>query len=164
MDRTAHKAFRDASWASPDEVREFVAAAVPFTRKDVEQLLVTLADPALDKDTPHHKNRCAAFRALMLAAPDPANFTPIATAMPTLDPLALRTVAGLMPRLNDSEAHVPLCVALGCGNAFGGHGTSVAVATGTRPAEAYAASTALVVIKIQGRGRSGGSGPCRTAA
>ena len=117
MDRTAHKAFRDASWASPDEVREFVAAAVPFTRKDVEQLLVTLADPALDKDTPHHKNRCAAFRALMLAAPDPANFTPIATAMPTLDPLALRTVAGLMPRLNDSEAHVPLCVALGCGNA-----------------------------------------------
>jgi twitching motility protein PilT len=116
VDRTAHKAFRDAAWASPDEVRNFVAASIPFTRKDVELLLATLTEPALDKNTPHHKNRCAAFRALMLAAPDPANFLPIASALPTLDPQALRAIAGVLPRLNDSEAHAPLCAALGCAN------------------------------------------------
>ena len=79
-------------------------------------MLVTLADPALDKTGPHHKNRCIAFRNVVLSAPEPAYFTPIAQAMPTLDAVALRAVAGMLPRLNDSEAHAPLCAALGCAN------------------------------------------------
>ncbi len=116
MDRVAHKAFRDATWASPEELRAFVEGALPIGKRDVEAMLATLADPALDKASPHHKNRCSAFKGVVSAAPDPSYFAPIAGAMPTLDALALRAVAGLLPRLNDSEAHHPLCVALGCGN------------------------------------------------
>lgn len=117
LDRLAHRTFRDALWGSAAELREFAASCLPITRKDVEQMLAAMADPALDKDSPYHKNRCIAFREIVLGAPDPANFTPIAQAMPTLDPVALRAVAGILPRLNDSEAHMPLCVALGCPNA-----------------------------------------------
>jgi twitching motility protein PilT len=117
VDRNGHKAFREALWTSPDDLSAFVASCLPITKRDVEQLLATLADAALDKDGPHHKNRCIAFRNLILAAPDTQYFAPIAGAMPTLDPIALKAVAGLMPRINDSEAHAPLCAALGCPNA-----------------------------------------------
>jgi twitching motility protein PilT len=117
VDRTSHRAFHDAAWASADELRDFAAACLPITRRDVEQMLATMADPALDKTGPHHKNRCIAFRTVVLSAPDPAFFTPIAQAMPSLDALALRAIAGVLPRVNDSEAHQPLCVALGCANA-----------------------------------------------
>lgn len=117
MDRNAIRIFRDASWGSVDELRGYLESVPALQRRDVEQLLAILREPGLAKDGPHHRNRCAAFKTLCLNAPDPSFFAPIADALPGLDSIALKAAAAVLPRVNDVEAHAPLCKALGSPNA-----------------------------------------------
>jgi twitching motility protein PilT len=113
VDRKQLRELRDATWASVDDLRAFVESVGALSRKDVEALVEVMLDPGLERSGPYHKNRCSAFRAICLAAPDASHFVPLANAIVKADPMLRRALAAILPRANDVQHHGILCVALG---------------------------------------------------
>jgi twitching motility protein PilT len=113
LDRKRLRELRDATWRSVDELREFVDAVAPLSRKDAEALLDVLLDPKLEASGPFHKNRCSAFKNACLAAPDSSLFAPLAKALPKADPMLREALGAILPKVNDVGEHGLLCVALG---------------------------------------------------
>ncbi|UJR83398.1 PilT/PilU family type 4a pilus ATPase [Sandaracinus amylolyticus] len=107
------RALREAAWATPEELRGFVAAAAPAPAPEVERLLAVLSEPGLAAQGPRHVNRCSAFKAIAFASVEPALFAPLARALRSADPVARRAIAAVLPRVNDVEAHRVLCEVLG---------------------------------------------------
>ena len=113
VDRKRLRELRDATWRSVDELREFVEAVAPLSRRDVESMLDVLLDPKLEASGPLHKNRCSALKNACLAHPDPAVFAPLAKAIPNADPMLREAIGAILPKVNDVAEHGLLCIALG---------------------------------------------------
>ena len=107
------RALREAGWASPEDLKAFVAAASPCTPAEIEKLLAVILAPELVAQGGKHVNRCSAFKGLALASVDTALFAPLARALRGADPVARRAIAAVLPRANDVGAHRWLCEALG---------------------------------------------------
>ncbi len=111
--RDALRQFKEAPWTTQEELQSFVDQVGALGANDVERLLALLLDRKLVAEGHLHRNRCTAFGAIAESSLDPALFAPFIKALPDADPALRRVLTTILPRVNDVEAHEPLCRMLG---------------------------------------------------
>ena len=111
--RDSLKQFRAAPWETQEELQAFVDELGAVNPHEVERLLAVLVDRRAAAEGTRHRNRCAAFKAIAENSLDPALFAPFVKALVEGDAVVRRILAGVLPRVNDVEAHEPVCKMLG---------------------------------------------------
>ncbi len=107
------KQLKAGAWANAEEAAAFAADAAPASPQEMQRLLAFLLDTRQIQRPLEHQRRREAFHALADLSLSPELFSPYAKALCEADPVLLPLLAQLLPKVNNVEAHVDLCAAVG---------------------------------------------------
>ena len=108
-ERDLQRHFKPARWDDQAAIDAFAREVSPASAAELRAVLALLVDRAASADGSVQRRRCAAFIALVEAAPDPQLFVPLVRALRQADAPLRATCVQLLPRVNHVEAHGELC-------------------------------------------------------
>ncbi len=111
-ERDLPRHFKAARWEDQAAVDAFAREVSPASAPELRAVLALLVDRAAGADGNVQRRRCAAFVALVEAAPDPQLFVPLVRALRQADAPLRAACVQLLPRVNQVEAHGELCALL----------------------------------------------------
>jgi twitching motility protein PilT len=111
-ERDLQRHFKPARWDDQAAIDAFAREVSPASPAELRAVLALLVDRSASADGNVQRRRCAAFVALVEAAPDPALFVPLVRALRQADAPLRAACVQLLPRVNHVEAHNELCALL----------------------------------------------------
>jgi twitching motility protein PilT len=105
--------FKAAAWTVPQEIRAFAVQAGALPPGELLPLIPLLVDRALVGQGAAHRNRCAAFAALVERSPHEDLFLPCVKALKSADSVLRAALVALLPKVNSNAGHAELCQLLG---------------------------------------------------
>ena len=111
-DRDILRVFKAARWDDQAAVDAFVRESLPVNATELRAVVSLLADRSYAADGNAQRRRCAAFAAMVEAAPDPQLFVPMVRALRVAESLLRTTLVQTIPKVNQVESHGELCAVL----------------------------------------------------
>jgi twitching motility protein PilT len=105
MSKELLREFRMTSWRSPAEVDDFIQRSGLCDHATLLEMLATILDRRTQAEPRPHALRCTVFARICEAAQAREMFVPIVRALGTADPVAVKVLVELLPKINNVGGH-----------------------------------------------------------